>query len=483
MGLSGRKVKQRISADPRNLGWADDAARFGSNYLSKFGWDASKGLGAGGDGMKSHIKVFHKLDMLGIGAAQSKDPNGIAWKQNRDFENLLQRLNENLQVEQTPNSDKTEESNAENDSDEGERKQKKRKHKETKNEEGSDRKKKKRNREHGKKRETLDGEELVSMQAETPVEAKSIVEVQKVVAFPPHRAHRARLIAAKNIASKSAAHISEILGIAPTSQPVQNTAAAPGKLTSVTDTDALGMDKITTSAKSLADYFKEKLDARMGSSSGAPTPTVARVDIDDAHEAPRRGIGASRMHLEIQSETRVEEETQKIGLLKFSSLLSSSFLAATSSSASFIISQNEKEEENEGVARLSDVDFNTETKKSKKEKGKDGKKSKDGLVDEEEKAEKPKERENKKDKKGKGKATEGIEGDIDASDKRKKRQKEKKAKKKKAAEEALKAQILEDIVRKSSHKKDKKHKHQKCDASAEPQDCSYNLNGKQTDSG
>lgn len=38
-------------------------------------------------------KVHHKLDLLGIGAQHTKDPNGLAWKQNRDFENLLRRLN------------------------------------------------------------------------------------------------------------------------------------------------------------------------------------------------------------------------------------------------------------------------------------------------------------------------------------------------------------------------------------------------------
>jgi Pin2-interacting protein X1 len=32
--------------------------------------------------------------MLGIGAAHHNDPDGIAWKQNKDFENLLKRLNE-----------------------------------------------------------------------------------------------------------------------------------------------------------------------------------------------------------------------------------------------------------------------------------------------------------------------------------------------------------------------------------------------------
>lgn len=71
-----------------------DAAKFGSNYLSKFGWDSSKGLGIDGDGRKSHIKVAHKLDMLGIGAAHQKDPDGIAWKQSKDFESVLKRLNE-----------------------------------------------------------------------------------------------------------------------------------------------------------------------------------------------------------------------------------------------------------------------------------------------------------------------------------------------------------------------------------------------------
>jgi len=52
-----------------------------------------------GDGRTSHIKVSHKLDMLGIGAANVHDPNGIAWKQNRDFENLLRRLNESADGE------------------------------------------------------------------------------------------------------------------------------------------------------------------------------------------------------------------------------------------------------------------------------------------------------------------------------------------------------------------------------------------------
>ena len=137
MGLSGRKVKQRIPQDPRNLSWADggvklspyclfpilslsytDASRFGTTYLSKLGFDhADKNatLGVSGMGLTKHLKVrctpfrptrrsprvvqvHHKLDMLGIGAQHTKDPNGIAWKQNQDFENLLRRLNANSEV-------------------------------------------------------------------------------------------------------------------------------------------------------------------------------------------------------------------------------------------------------------------------------------------------------------------------------------------------------------------------------------------------
>ncbi|KAF8973171.1 hypothetical protein BDZ97DRAFT_1990233 [Flammula alnicola] len=258
MGLSGRKVKQRISADPRNLSWADGS---------------------------------HKLDMLGIGAAQTKDPNGIAWKQNRDFENLLRRLNEKLDDEQTPVEDEKED-DAEDD------------------------------------RRNLDA----------VVETKSVsVEVKKLVALPRHRAHRARAIAAKNIASKSSAHISEILGL-----------NAPGKLTSVTETDALGMDKIKTSTKSLADYFKEKLDAR-SSKPGSATPS---------------------------------SRDAKNGAVEI--LLAYVFLLPFCNFIDFFICPvcHEKDEPmgdtDEGLARISEVESDSETKdRSKKSEKKEKKKRKD----------------------------------------------------------------------------------------------------------
>lgn len=44
--------------------------------------------------MTSHLKVSQKLDFFGIGVDHQRDPHGIAWKQNKDFEALLKRLNE-----------------------------------------------------------------------------------------------------------------------------------------------------------------------------------------------------------------------------------------------------------------------------------------------------------------------------------------------------------------------------------------------------
>ena len=49
-----------------------------------------------GEGRTSAVKVTQKLDMLGIGMRHQSDlEGGIAWRQNRDFEDLLRRLNDN----------------------------------------------------------------------------------------------------------------------------------------------------------------------------------------------------------------------------------------------------------------------------------------------------------------------------------------------------------------------------------------------------
>ena len=70
-----------------------DANKFGAAYLAKLGWDPSRGLGVEGEGRTKALSVHQKLDMLGIGADHKNSAEGIAWKQNKDFENLLRRLN------------------------------------------------------------------------------------------------------------------------------------------------------------------------------------------------------------------------------------------------------------------------------------------------------------------------------------------------------------------------------------------------------
>ena len=105
--------------------------------------------------------------------------------------------------------------------------------------------------------------------------------------------HRARAIAAKKMVSASATAISEILGIAPIWPSTPSASATPhGQLTVLDNVDDTA-EKITTSTKSVAEYFKEKL---LSKSSGSSTPTNSKMDPDDdAYDAPRGGIGSSRI--------------------------------------------------------------------------------------------------------------------------------------------------------------------------------------------
>ncbi|ETW75040.1 hypothetical protein HETIRDRAFT_57064 [Heterobasidion irregulare TC 32-1] len=262
MGLSGRKVKQRIPNDPRNLSWADDAAKFGQAYLAKMGWDPSKGLGASGEGRTRAISVDQKLDMLGIGMQHQRDANGLAWQQNRDFENLLKRLNGAA------------EGATEEDGIKGEMKGIKKARKGEKEEDGG----------------------LTSDNAASAAPAVPIVAPTPVRA--PPRTHRARIIAAKRLASRTPAALSEILGIPSSSIPA--TPAAPSPLSTLTPSApatpadaAADLQKLTTATQSVADYFKAKLAAR-ARGSGSATPVVKEETRDEEDDAPRMGLGASR---------------------------------------------------------------------------------------------------------------------------------------------------------------------------------------------
>ena len=55
-----------------------------------------------GEGRTSAVKATQKLDMLGIGMRHQSDlEGGIAWRQNRDFEDLLRRLNDGTTTTET----------------------------------------------------------------------------------------------------------------------------------------------------------------------------------------------------------------------------------------------------------------------------------------------------------------------------------------------------------------------------------------------
>lgn len=173
--------------------------------------------------------------------------------------------------------------------------------------------------------------------------------------------HRARAIAAKSISHKSSVHISEILGIAPSASTSESTSAIAsgsatpaeqGKLTVISE-----LEKLTTSTKSVADYFKEKLQLKSSKassvsitpadSSESSTPTVglgmSRKTSDWEDERPAGGLGFGagglgfgggglgfqKVRLEVNEECNVVEgATMRMGLSKFSSLTSSKFLTS-----------------------------------------------------------------------------------------------------------------------------------------------------------
>ena len=170
--------------------------------MQKLGWSAGTGLGASGDGRTTHIKVQQKLDMLGIGAAHQRDPNGLAWKQNKDFENLLRRLNaggegdvevemskidgfakatevkeEDVIVEEETKEDKKRKRDKGEDGVEG----KKKKSKKTKDEDGDEGKKKKKSKDKSKKSEE---EELTKEPSQDREPSPEPVKRTVVVARP-----------------------------------------------------------------------------------------------------------------------------------------------------------------------------------------------------------------------------------------------------------------------------------------------------------
>ena len=81
---------------------------------------------------------------------------------------------------------------------------------------------------------------------------------------------------------KSSVAISEILGIASSSASPSQT---PGTLTQLSDDHQL--EKLTISRKSVADYFKDRLNAK-GNSSGNPSDELVHEDEDEREKNRRR---------------------------------------------------------------------------------------------------------------------------------------------------------------------------------------------------
>ena len=65
--LLSRKTRGSLGAVV-NESAADMSCDFGRKMLAKFGWAEGKGLGKNEDGMKSHISVKQRADLLGLGA-------------------------------------------------------------------------------------------------------------------------------------------------------------------------------------------------------------------------------------------------------------------------------------------------------------------------------------------------------------------------------------------------------------------------------
>ncbi|KAG8980880.1 hypothetical protein FRB93_008885 [Tulasnella sp. JGI-2019a] len=312
MGLSAERRKQKIGNDPRNLTWSENAARFGHAYLSKLGWTATSGLGAELDGRTKHVAVAQKLNMLGIGANTKDGPDAIAWKQNQEFEAMLSRLNKGKSRDTTDSPGET--SQQERDDSEpaelevevststSEKEQKcRRKEEKRQRKEERARRKAARNEPAANSSDMTTGVEGNSGADPTAASSSSIPALPS--SSKPHRmAHRARYRAAKNMAGANAVAMAEILGESSAAATPTPSSVPSATLTPIYDVDVTEQSRhhhlITSSTTSMTDYFKQKMQAKLGivSASLATQTTQDEDASDEASERPgiasgSRGLG------------------------------------------------------------------------------------------------------------------------------------------------------------------------------------------------
>jgi Pin2-interacting protein X1 len=287
--------------------------------------------------------------MLGIGMRHQNGVDGsIAWRQNRDFEDLLRRLNGGTETEAgTTNASfhNARESESESKDDDGneeqegvmtkkEKKKKKKKRKASEGEEGeledldNDRKERKKKRKKSSKdghanampgsvesesvprppREAPPADESGSAPMASATSTAITVNAPVPVRAPP-RTHRARFIAAKRMAASNSTALAEILGIPSSSSssavaspaPVVP-APAPASTTATTTEAQDSLQKLTTSSQSVGDYFKAKLGAKAHRERQAPRSTLAAVvaatappdSARDDDDDGRAGLGLGR---------------------------------------------------------------------------------------------------------------------------------------------------------------------------------------------
>lgn len=79
-----------MSDDPNNTRWSQSSKSFGRNLLKKSGWTEGEGLGKSQEGVKQHVKVSKKDNVMGLGYQAGV---GDTWSaQSVGFADVLDRI-------------------------------------------------------------------------------------------------------------------------------------------------------------------------------------------------------------------------------------------------------------------------------------------------------------------------------------------------------------------------------------------------------
>lgn len=267
----------------------------------------------------------------------------------------------------------------------------------------------------------------------------------------------------KGLASKSATAIAEILGVPSSSgTPSRSDALLSSASTTAVDTPALApsaglkMHDLTTSSKSVMDYFREKLAAKSTRSSEASTPTaVASPAADDYDDRPRGGLclGASRLRVEAAVEVDEYEERPRGGLGASRLAMSMGMMSFVQSASQTTVTLGEdKEQPEDGDDAEAGAKKLSKKRKQKEGLGNDDAPVPDAQEDSTSTVEKKKKKRKKTDAPTAADATGTMEdADADPESKKKRNKKsetahgeapsEEKSKKRKKKREAAEAQI------------------------------------------